>query len=246
MKPLRVIGYFRPIRKEVATGIFMALDPEDLVSMAILEKGTWQPEVRRAIEGGLSKGSVLVDVGAHIGWNSLTAVPVIGPHGRILAVEPNPDTLRELRANIADSHATNVLVEPFACSDHEQTLTLYAGPEYNTGEATEFKDIANTEPRAERQRTYTVRAKTLDSLVWAAGVSRVDVVKIDVEGAELSVLQGAGETLRKYHPRLVIELNPLMLPAMHASAADVDKLLESAGYHRKEQVDEMDWQYTAN
>lgn len=99
-----------------------------LIAVTILRSAVWQPEVWDSLRPALSDGAVFLDVGAHIGYFSLKSAAVVGRNGRVVAFEPNPETLQALRANIAASHAANVIVEPIACTDQEQTLTLYGGP----------------------------------------------------------------------------------------------------------------------
>ena len=118
-------GILRPVRMQVEPGVSMNLDPQDLVSVTILRTRSWQPGVWDAINTGLSPGAVLLDVGAHIGIFSLKGAVAVGPKGRVISFEPNPETLVELRSNIAASHAGNIItVEPIACSDKDQQQTV--------------------------------------------------------------------------------------------------------------------------
>ena len=126
-------GVLGPARVQVEPGISYLLDPSDLIAVSILRGGEWQPEIWDAILPALSEGAVFFDVGAHIGYFSLKASAKVGSTGRILAFEPNPEILKLLRENIAANKAGNVLVEPIACTDREQTLTLWASARFNTG-----------------------------------------------------------------------------------------------------------------
>jgi tRNA G37 N-methylase Trm5 len=109
--------------------VTMLLDPYDLVPRVILQTGSWEPDSWRVVAKHLHPGGTFVDVGAHIGYYSLEAAPLVGPGGRVIAVEPNPETVRRLRDNIGASGATNVVsVQPVACSDVEATLDLFAAP----------------------------------------------------------------------------------------------------------------------
>src|SRR6266700_2683994 len=114
-----------PVRVEIQPGVSLLLDPRDYIPRTILQEGEWQPEVWRAISSGLSTGSVFLDVGAHIGYDTLKASVRVGKAGLVVAFEPNPPTLTLLRDNIAASHATNVIVEPIACVAEERVLVLY-------------------------------------------------------------------------------------------------------------------------
>ena len=90
---------------EVEPGISFLLDPRDLVSSALLSTKQWQPEIWNAISPALNEGSVFLDVGAHIGYFSMKASRKAGRTGRVLAFEPNPETLVLLRDNVRVNRA---------------------------------------------------------------------------------------------------------------------------------------------
>jgi len=223
----------KPVRVEVERGISLRLDPADLVAREILIRNVWQPEVWQSISDGLPPGGVFLDVGAHIGYDTLKASVKVGPSGKVISFEPNPRTLKELTANIAASHAANVTVEPIACTDKEQTLTLYdSTSEGNSGASS--LSLANAD--AARRGTlpsYAVKGRPIDEVVRELRLSRLDVIKVDVEGAEYLVIQGARETLQRFHPKLVMEVVPHHL----ANIKELD-------YGPARRVDDTDWEWT--
>ena len=91
--------------------------------------------------------------------------------------------------------------------------------------------------------TYKVPGRTLDAIIKEAGVSRVDVVKIDVEGSEFSVLKGAQETLAKYRPVLLVELDDSLLRAMGTSSAEITSFLGARGYRFHQSYDEANFEF---
>lgn len=231
----------------IAPSVTMLLDPEDYVSAEIIRTGEWEPESWNAIAKHLSAGSVFVDVGAHIGYYSLKAAPVVGPGGHVIAVEPNPPTIRELEDNIRASGASAIIsVQAVACSDTEATLDLFAAPRRNTGQSSLSK--SNASQTGQDVATYHVRARPLDDIIHDTGVSRVDVVKIDVEGAEMLVLKGSVNTLARYHPMVIVELIDAQLRSMGSSEAEVRAFMQAHGYAvrgtYKDNV-EFDWNEAA-
>lgn len=206
----------------------MLLDPYDYVSKEILETGVWERESWETIRSHLGGGATFVDIGAHIGYYSLKAAPVVGPTGRVIAIEPNPETIQKLYGNIQASGARNIAVAPVACSDAEATLELFGAPRSNTGETSLSRTNASQDSQA--VTSYKVSARPLDEIVKDAGVSRVDVVKIDVEGAEYLVLKGAAKTLDRDHPVILVEIVERQLQAMGTSSKQVYDLLRSHGY----------------
>ncbi len=238
------MGILRAARIQTHPGVSFLLDPRDLVAVSILRGGDWQPEIWDSLSPNLSEGSVFLDVGAHIGFFSMRAAVRLGKTGRILAFEPNPETLKLLRDNVAANHAENVIVEPIACTDREQTLTLYAAPSMNTGAsslARENADLSAEEP----PRPYTVRGRPIDDVVRELNLARVDAIKIDVEGAEVYVLRGAVNTLKRFHPKLVVEQVPRQLASLQTTLEDLIAVLKEAGYTHSKQIGPTDWEWTA-
>lgn len=245
---------FKPLVRPTAPAWFtiepsvtMLLDPEDYVSAEIIRTGEWEPESWNAIAKHLPAGGVFVDVGAHIGYYSLKAAPVVGAGGHVIAVEPNPPTIRELEDNIRASGASAIIsVQPVACSDAEATLDLFAGPRGNTGQTSLSK--TNASQTGKDVATYHVRARPLDDIIRDTGVSRVDAVKIDVEGAEMLVLKGSVRTLARYHPMVIVELIDAQLRSMGSSEAGVRAFMQAQGYAArgtyKDNV-EFDWNEAA-
>ena len=220
---------FVPVWVRVEPGVTMLLDPYDAVSRYILGFGEWEPKTWHALEQHVPAGGTFVDVGAHIGWYSLKAAKVVGPKGRVIAVEPNQETLLRLRDNIRASGASAVIVvAPVACSDSETTLNFFAAPRANTGMSS--LSLTNASRLGGIAASYQVRARRLDDIVREAGVARVDAVKIDVEGAEFLVLKGAVETLDRYRPVVSVELIDEGLKQMGASVDDVMAFMRSHGY----------------
>ena len=239
---LASLGILRPVRMQVEQGVSLNLDPRDLVSVSILRSHVWQPEIWDSLKTRLGPGSVLLDVGAHIGVFSLKGASVVGPQGRVVSFEPNPETLAELRSNVVASHAESIVtVEPIACSDRDQRLTLFASRGINTGASSLSKENAGAFDQA--PKAYPVRARPIDDVVAELGLTRVDAIKIDVEGAEVSVLRGSAKTLARFHPKVVIEVDARQLASFGTTPADIEKLLRDAGYDQKRLLDESDWEW---
>jgi len=218
-----------PVRLELEPGVSMLLDPDDFISRTVLDTGYWKPETWSAIAQHLPAGGTFVDIGAHIGTYSLRAARAVGPQGHVISVEPNPETAQKLRENIQASGDANVRVVPLACSDTETDLELFAAPRSNTGATSLFR--ANVEQEGTPvSKVFHVRTRPLDAILRDVGVSRVDVLKIDAEGAEMLVLKSARETLARYSPVLSVELIDAKLKATGSGTAEVIAFLSAQGY----------------
>jgi FkbM family methyltransferase len=218
------LGLMKPVQVKLATGINMELDGRDLVTQTILMTGIWEAQETAFVESNLKPGDVFVDVGAHVGYYSLLAAKQVGETGKVIAVEPNPPTIVRLEKDIALNPFRNILVQKVACTDKETTLKFYQAAEENTGESSMNK--ANAREGTE----ISVRGVPLDRIVQDLGIKRVDVVKIDVEGAEMSVLGGMTNIIATYHPKFAIELKDELLKNMGSSMAAAKALFIGNGY----------------
>lgn len=232
---------FVPAWVQVEPGVKMRLDANDLISRVILETGVWDEETWLAMQRHLGPGSTFVDIGAHDGYCSLKAARVVGLSGQVIAVEANPEMVVTVRDNLRASGAQGISVVPVACSDRETTLTLFVAAQSNTGSSS-FSE-RNASQYGQAGQSYQVPTRTLDAILREAGVTRVDVVKIDVEGAEFLVLKGAVETLARYHPVLLVELDDSLLGSMGTSSAEITEFLRARGYSVRGPYDEANFEF---
>lgn len=159
-----------------------------------------------AIRPFVADDAVCLDVGANIGLYSL-ALAALAPRGRVYAFEPSPGSFDYLRHNVDDNGLANV--ESFKLALGAQaagTVHFHDIPFFTAGSFTVDDDSFLTS-EALGSNYFEAPATTLDAFVAEHGLNRVDLVKIDVEGAELSVLDGAKETLSTMRPKVVLEFN---------------------------------------
>ncbi|WP_031069037.1 FkbM family methyltransferase [Streptomyces sp. NRRL S-118] len=185
-------------------------------------------------------GSVSVDVGAEYGLYTWVLSALAGPSGRVHSVEPLPGPNRWLSTTARLLGARNVTVHRAALGARaghgKLSLPLRRGlPVHGRAYLTEGADGPG--PNAEFRAARTVHApvRTLDELAGDAGPGRVAFVKADVEGAELDVLEGGSDTLRRHRPTLLLEIERRHLAKYGADPADVLRHLRSFGYqaHRR-------------
>ncbi len=172
----------------------------------------------------LPQGGVFVDVGANIGRYALLASHHVGDSGQILAIEPNPTTANLLARNLGKNGVGNATVVQIAITDAQGIAELFIGADTHTGKAS----LSSTNART--NSSVTVTCSTLDAVLDAYRLPRLDVLKIDVEGAELRVLKGMDQSLQTFHPTLVIEIEPKLLESFGATPADIHDFLKARGY----------------
>jgi len=143
------------------------------------------------------KEDIVVDVGAHIGHYTMISSKRVGPNGRVVAVEADPDNFEMLNNNIRLNQLTNIIPLNYAAYSKEKKVKLFL-PSQESG-FTIYNTIMTNRARAEKDKFIQVNANTLDNLLEQSGISHegVNWIKIDVEGAEYEVLKGATSILSK-------------------------------------------------
>ena len=201
-------GHEQPSTEIVTTcEVFrMHVDPGDYaVGHTIARTGSYEPEVSAAVRKVLGHGGTFVDVGANVGWFSLLGASLVGPSGRVIAIEPNPLNVALLRDSAKDNGFDNIDMLTMALAAKPGAIALET--DGSNGRITPI-DGPPAEPI---EASFVVAARPLDDVLSDARVTRVDAIKIDVEGAEPLVLKGAGETITRYRPVLISEFYPLAL-----------------------------------
>jgi FkbM family methyltransferase len=154
--------------------------------------GTYERYMQDAFRKYVSPGSIVFDIGAHVGFHSMFCGLLVGPTGKVVAFEPNPISRSSLERQIRANSNLRVEVVPYALSD-----------------AVGFADFDATqgcESRLTPTGQSKVEIRTLDSLV-SVELPIPDVIKIDVEGEEENVLRGSRETLSKFRPIVLCDYN---------------------------------------
>ena len=231
---LESLHLVRTLPIDVGRGVLINADPTDSLGRELLIRGTWEEDTWEVITSHLPPGATFVDVGAHIGYYSTKAGNLVGPAGRVVAIEPNPESIQRLRANLALNALTDrVIVCPFAVFEKRSTLQLYLSNRFHSTMASLSRANADATPEGSDRGFVNVPALPLDDILESLDLSRVDVIKIDVEGAELSALRGTTKTLARYRPVLVVEVIDRQLRNMGASEAELRAFLSRAGYAPK-------------
>lgn len=138
------------------------------------------------------QGSIVVDVGAHIGIYTIMSAKRVGKNGKVIAIEADPANFRILERNIKLNQLTNVIALNRAAFSRQTRLKLYL-PQEQSG-----RTIYNTvmADRAQNEDPFVeVEADTLDAILNSQGLPAIDWLKIDVEGGEYEVLRGAHSTI---------------------------------------------------
>lgn len=172
--------------------------------------------------GCLRPGDLAIDIGAHVGYFTLLFRLAVGATGRVLAFEPSPETYRCLLQNVMANEFTNVQPLPLAVAERSGTANFYVNSS-NEGESSLFGLVG--------QEKCPVQVTSLDE-IFALNLSlRPRVLKIDAEGAELNILNGARAWFERQGPDLaIVEINRGALQAGGATEWDIQRFFDRMGY----------------
>ena len=168
-------------------------------------------------------GGNFVDIGANVGVLTLMAAKRLGSEGAVYAFEPVEESHRRLERNISANEFSCIQTARLALSNRCGTATIYVPEHNNKGMASLHEDCAGS-------RTETVTLSTLDRQIVDLGVTSIDWIKIDVEGHERFVLEGANGTIQRFHPMILLELSRGHLARAGTSPEEVVAHLNTLGY----------------
>lgn len=190
-----------PSVTKLSYGLRMKIDPSEFLQAHLYLFGSYELPTIRHIRSFLTPGAVCIDVGAQMGYLSLAMATSAGRTTLVHAFEPEDINAARFRENMALNNIQNVQLHREAVSNIEGTLHLFLSKTANAGtHSTLYNERTVTE------ESIQIPATTLDAFARATNLPRLDLIKVDVEGAEFEVIQGADSVLRTYRPRVILEL----------------------------------------
>jgi FkbM family methyltransferase len=148
----------------------------------------------------LQKGMVVIDVGAGWGLHTLYASRLVGEEGKVIAIEPCPSAFEELRWHVEKNHCPNAISLKCAASDQDGQIILFS-------DSLASKFFLKSDTDLSHFNKEVAPAKKLDTIAGELSLRRVDLIKVDVEGAEERVIRGSEKVISQFRPYLVIELH---------------------------------------
>jgi len=217
-------------------GFRMAASPRDYASNSIYFFGDYDPLMTSVVRHFVREGQTAFDIGTDRGWFSLLMGSSVGDSGEVHAFEALPTNAARLRNNIALNRMSWVRIQEGAVCDQAGTATFqlptldvlqdYPDVQHCSGVGY-LTDVSSA-------NTITVPTVTLDDYVAQHEIQRIDFMKIDIEGAEVSALRGATRLLERRRPILAVEYNRMALHRAGTSMQELDQLLENLSYDRFE------------
>ena len=180
------------------------LNPEDPVISGALTLGVYEPYETELFRAHLKPGMHVLDLGANIGFHTIIAAGRVGAEGTVIALEPEPVNYSFLERNVQINKFNNVTLCQMAAADKEGVLTLHVS-DANKGKHSLVTDHAHS---GEFSTTVSVTSRRIDTLLAEQGITHIDLVKMDIEGAEPFALAGMPQLLSTSNLILFMEFSP--------------------------------------
>lgn len=214
-----------PSVTSLSYGLRMKIDPSEFLQAHLYLFGSYELPTIRHIRSYLTPGTVCIDVGAQMGYLSLAMATSAQRQTVVHAFEPEDQNAARFLENMALNSITNVQLHREAVSNVEGTLQLFLSKTANAGtHSTLYNERTVTE------ESIQIPAITLDAFVRKHGLQRLDLIKVDVEGAEFEVLQGADHVLRTLRPRVILELCDTLQIERGLSSRQIKEFMVERGY----------------
>lgn len=178
-----------------------------------------EPLATKLLMETLKPGMNVVDIGGNIGYYAMLEARLVGPAGTVIAIEPMPLNSEMLCNNVQANGYRNIYIHKVAIGDRDGTALMYIAEKSNWH---------SLHPPPSPKGEMKVPVYTLDSLLMPYNLPSVDLVRMDLEGYEILVIEGMQRTLERYGPRLLVEIHPHIVGTSSIEA--YLRSLEKMGY----------------
>jgi FkbM family methyltransferase len=217
------------MRRYQSKGFIVEHDIRNTAEWANYILGKHDPGVSFWINHYLAEGDIGIDIGANVGIFTLEMTRSVGTTGKVIAFEPNPSTAEHLQHNLSLNHKSDqVSICRVALGERDEYMKLFV-PETNQGAATLCDSGEHT------GGTVNVKVQNFSAWQKAYGDLPAKVIKMDIEGFELSALKGMQQYLRSNSPVLLVEITPR---GQVKETWKIFNLLEELGFRVRQVVDE--------
>ncbi len=217
------------------TSLYLDLDLNEAIQMSLYYRGAFQPETTYWVMQSVDRTALFIDAGANIGLHTLRVADyyrsklAAASQAMVLAFEPNPHIYSRLERNLRSNRLDDwVRAYPYALGQFDERADFYLAAQENS-----LTGSLRSLGRANSQtgETVDVRVVPLSGFLASEIPSRrIGLIKMDIEGAELSALHGARSLLERDRPVLILEINPPVMQAFGYGFVDVWRLLRSLDY----------------
>jgi len=213
-KTLRFYIYYKKLNRETKNlkniqpiihlnGYQLSIIPDDIgISRELQIFKTHEPLTTKLTSKILEKGMTCLDIGANIGYYAFLESKAIGENGKVIAIEPSPINFKQLKQNLELNNSSNVEIYNFAIGDKEDKV------EFIVSKLSNLSYVAASRRKIpEDAQIIEVPMIKMDDFVEEKKLSKVDFVRMDVEGYEINVFDGMWDTIKKFKPIIQMEFH---------------------------------------
>lgn len=224
LKAAKLLGIAnKTYRKKLPDNFFMLLNPTEHIQQQLFWYGYYEKELSDLLKKLVNPNDVFVDVGANIGYFSLLVARYF-PSANVISFEPVTDLFKKMNENITLNSIENIITVNAAAGESNEERELFISGPDNSGMSSFY------EP--ENYLGYKEKVKVVSIDEWFEGsrLSRIDILKLDIEGSELAALKGMKKALQNFKPLLIVEINPATLSMFSLNPADIYDYLGQYGF----------------
>jgi FkbM family methyltransferase len=207
----------------------MLLSPYYSIDRKIISAGHYDNALNNLIENIIKPGSICMDIGANIGHITLHIARKVAPSGLVFAFEPAPNIFYKLQQNIQRNNLEGLIIANQLALSNNNSTTLLAYPN-DFAENQGLGSIVNINNELVKKKLI-IHTKTIDSFVQENSIKKLDFLKIDIQGAEILLLEGGIKTFTVFSPDLAIEISPTDLKCFNKNSKDLTKILSEYKYN---------------
>lgn len=166
--------------------------------------GTYEPDIARVIQNNVDSGNTCIDVGSHIGYFTLYMRKLVGDNGRVFAFEPLKEGCELTNKSIEKNKYTNVTALQLGLAEQDTTRDAHVFDDSSMANFLDSGFVTYSE-----KNVHKIKLAKLDTIYGENKADSLDFIKIDVEGYELNVIKGGIETIKRFKPKMLIEIHNL-------------------------------------
>jgi FkbM family methyltransferase len=227
MKKIKIIIYSLLDRLIFTKGVKRTINGFDIYFPSRWSRyfeGDYEQENVLFLKKAIKPGSVVLDIGAHLGLISIISSTLAGNTGKVFAFEPTPDTFRFLKKNLSLNHATNVEPINKAIAKSKGHVDFFITPDEGSN-ANSLVSIGSRQRKPIKIETISV-----DDFAESIPLQKIDLIKIDAEGTEYDVLLGAKNSIGRFRPSIILAIHPSLIRNNNQDTGDIYDLIKTFGY----------------
>jgi len=206
------------------SGLKIKADLDEWIQQHIYFLGSWDERGLNFLKKILKEDGVFFDIGANIGAYSLVASKIVGPVGKVHAFEPVSAVFERFEYNIELNGISNITANQNAVYQTSEVLELFVSAKQNAGMSSIFHHHTET------SKIEKVHAITIDGYVKKMNIQQIDLIKIDIEGAELFALRGMKDSLNLFRPVVLMEVSADVLNHTNVDGSEILDFMKNLNY----------------